>query len=89
MRMALGAKPRQALRLVVGQGLLVALIGIAIGVSAALGQMRFLSGLLYGVRATSIVANAVGLLVLVLVALLACFIPARRALRVDPVVALR
>ena len=89
VRMALGAKPRQALRLVVGQGLLVALIGIAIGVSAALGQMRFLSGLLYGVRATSIVANAVGLLVLVLVALLACYIPARRALRVDPVVALR
>jgi putative ABC transport system permease protein len=89
VRMALGAEPRQVLRLVVGQGLLVALIGIAIGVSAALGLMRFLSGLLYGVRATSIVPYAVASLVLVLVALLASYIPARRAAHVDPIVALR
>jgi putative ABC transport system permease protein len=89
VRMALGAESRQVLRLVVKQGLLLALIGIAIGVSAALGLMRFLSGLLYGVHATSIAPYAVGSLVLVFVALLASYLPARRASRVDPIAALR
>jgi putative ABC transport system permease protein len=89
IRMALGAEPRQVLRLVVGQGLLLALAGVAIGVGAALGLTRFLRGLLYGVQATSIAPYAIGSLLLVCVALFACYIPARRAMRIDPLAALR
>jgi putative ABC transport system permease protein len=89
VRMALGAQPRQVLRLVVGQGFILAVIGVAFGVGAALGLTRFLSSLLYQVRATSIAPYAVGAAVLILVALLASYIPARRATKVDPLVALR
>lgn len=89
VRMALGAESRQVLRLVVRQGLLLALVGIAAGVSGGLALMRFLRGLLYGVRATSIGPYAAGSLILVLVALWAIYVPARRAARVDPLVALR
>lgn len=87
--MALGAEPRQVLRLVVRQGLVLALAGVVIGSAAALGLTRFLSGLLYGVQATSLEAYAGGAAVLIFVALLASYIPARRAVRVDPLVALR
>jgi predicted permease len=89
VRAALGAESRQVLQLVMGRGLLLALIGVAIGVAAGLGLTRFLNGLLYGVRATSIMSYAFGSMVLVVVALLASYIPARRAMRVDPTVALR
>lgn len=87
-RMAPGAASRQVLRLVVRQGLVLALVGIAAGVSGGLALMRFLRGLLYGVRATSIGPYVAGSLILVVVALWAIYVPARRAARVDPLVAL-
>ncbi len=89
VRIALGADQRQVVRLVLSQGLALVLIGVCIGLAAAFGLTRFLSGLLYGIRATSIAPYAVGSLVLVVVALLASYIPARRAMSVDPIVALR
>ena len=89
VRMALGAEAHQVLRLVVRQGLLLALAGIAAGISGGIALMRFLRGLLYGVSATSIGPYATGSLILVLVALWAIYVPARRAARVDPLVALR
>ena len=89
VRMALGAESRQVLRLVVRQGLLLSLVGIAAGITGGLALMRFLGGLLYGVSATSIGPYWVGSLILVLVALWAIYVPARRAARVDPLVALR
>jgi putative ABC transport system permease protein len=89
IRMALGARPGDVLWLVVGQGVLLTLIGVAIGVTGALALTRFLSTLLYEVRATDPVTFVLVTLLLAFVALLACYIPARRALRVDPMKALR
>jgi putative ABC transport system permease protein len=89
IRMALGAPRRGVFRLVVGQGLKLAGIGIAIGVVAAFGLARLMSSLLYGVSATDFETFAGVAILLALVALLACSIPARRATRVDPLVALR
>jgi len=89
IRMALGATPRDVLRLVAGQGMALAGIGLAAGVAAALGLTRLLDKLLFGVRAWD-PATFVGVaVVLALVALAASFLPARRATRVDPMVALR
>ncbi len=89
VRMALGAERRDILRLVVRQGLLLTLVGVALGLAGALGVTRFLATLLFGVTATD-PATYVGLsLLLVVVAFLACWIPARRATRVDPMTALR
>jgi putative ABC transport system permease protein len=88
IRMALGAQPGQVLRLVVGHGLILAVAGVAIGVGAALGLTRFLRTILYHVQATSIAPYAVAAAALVTVALLASYIPARRATKVDPLVAL-
>ena len=76
-------------RLVVGQGLKLAGIGIAIGVVAAFGLARLMSSLLYGVSATDFETFAGVAILCALVAVLACYIPARRAMRVDPIVALR
>jgi putative ABC transport system permease protein len=89
IRMALGAAPRQVLRLVLAQGLVLAALGVAIGIAAAFGLTHFLRGLLFGVRSTSLLPYAVGTFLLMCVALLASYIPARRAMRVDPIVALR
>jgi ABC-type antimicrobial peptide transport system permease subunit len=89
IRMALGAQRRDLLRLVVGQGILLVLIGAAIGIAAALGATRFISSMLYGLRANDPVTFAAVATLLTLVALAACHIPARRAMRVDPMVALR
>jgi predicted permease len=87
--MALGAQHRDLLRLVVGQGILLVLIGAAIGIAAAIGVTRFMSAMLYEVRADDPLTMVAVALLLILVALAACYIPARRAMRVDPMVALR
>ena len=88
-RMALGASQKDVLRLVVGEGLKLTLVGVAIGLAGALALTRFLSSLLWDVRPTDAFAFTAASLILLAVALVACFIPARRATRVDPVVALR
>ena len=89
IRIALGAHNSDVLRMVVGQGLGLALTGVGIGIVGALGLTRFLSSLLYGVKPTDPVTFIVVSLTLTAVALIACYIPARRAARVDPIVALR
>jgi predicted permease len=89
IRMALGAQQREMLKLVLGEGMLVIVIGLAIGLVGSLALTRFLASLLFGVSATdplTFVGVAVSLAV---VALVACYVPARRAMRVDPMVALR
>lgn len=89
IRVALGAQHRDLLRLVVGQGILLVLIGAAIGIAAALGVTRLISSMLYGLHASDPVTFAAVAILLTLVAFAACYIPARRAVRVDPIVALR
>lgn len=89
IRMALGAQANNVLRLVVGQGMLVALVGTAVGLAVAFALTRVVKSLLYGVSATDLTTFAAIALLLLVVALLACFIPARRATKVDPLVALR
>jgi ABC-type antimicrobial peptide transport system permease subunit len=89
IRIALGAGTGQLLRLVVGQGLLLAGIGVTIGLAASFAVTRVMSSLLYGVKATDIATFAAVAAVLSGVAALACYIPARRATRVDPIIALR
>jgi predicted permease len=91
IRMALGAQRKDVLALVLGEGLKMALAGVAIGLAAAVGLTRLLAkfSMLFGVSATDPLTFAGVALLLTLVALLACWIPARRAMRVDPLVALR
>ncbi len=89
VRMALGAHPRDVLRLILGEGLKLVLAGVVLGIIAALAMTRLLSTLIYGVRATDPLIFLSVVTLLVAVALAACFVPARRAMRVDPIVALR
>jgi predicted permease len=89
IRMALGAGRRETLRLVIGQGMRLAAAGVAIGLAAAFGLTRLLSSLLFGIRPTDLFTFIVVPAVLCFVAFLATYIPALRATRVDPVIALR
>jgi putative ABC transport system permease protein len=89
LRMALGAKPQDVLRLVLGQGARLALFGILAGVIASLALTRLMSSLLFGVSATDPVTFTGVAVFLSGIALLACYIPARAAMALDPVVALR
>jgi len=88
-RLALGAQPRDALRLVTGQGMKLALTGLSLGLIGSLALTRLLSSLLYGVSATDPLTFVSVALLLPGVAWLACYLPARRAARVDPIIAIR
>jgi predicted permease len=89
VRVALGASGSDVLRMVLGEGLKITLIGIAIGLAAALGLTRLITTLIYGVGTTDPITFASVAILLSSVALLACYIPGRRAMRVDPMIALR
>jgi len=89
IRMALGAERRGVLRLVVGQGMVLATSGAMVGIGVTLGVTRYLNSMLYDLHANDPVTIVAVVILLTLVAVVACYIPARRALRVDPVVALR
>jgi len=89
IRMTLGASKRDVLRMVLGHGLRLTLIGVVLGLAASFALTRFLTSLLLGVTSTDALTFSSVALLLCAVALFACFIPARRAMRVDPMVALR
>lgn len=89
IRLALGAQGREVLRMVVGQGAKLALAGVAVGLVGALAVTRVMTSLLFGVGSRDLLTFAAGAGLLTAVALLACYVPARRAMKVDPMVALR
>jgi predicted permease len=89
IRIALGAQPERVLKLVLRQGIALALVGAAAGIGVALGVTRYLGSMLFNVRASDPLTMSAVAVLLALVALAACYIPARRATRVDPMVALR
>jgi putative ABC transport system permease protein len=89
IRMALGAHPRDILRLVIGRGFILTVAGLALGLAAAYALSRLLEGLLFGVSATDPITFAVVAALLGMVALGACYLPARRATKISPLIALR
>ena len=89
VRLALGAAPRDIMSLVVGGGMKLAGAGLAVGIGAALGAARVLSNMLYGVKPTDLLTYAAAVTSLGVIAMIACYVPARRAMRVDPIVALK
>jgi putative ABC transport system permease protein len=86
---AFGATARNVLVIVLGQGLMVIGLGMVVGLAASLGATRIISSYLYGVTPTDPATFGVVLLTLFVVACLACYVPARRALKVDPLVAMQ
>jgi putative ABC transport system permease protein len=89
IRLALGATVRDVLRLIVGQGMKLTLLGVGLGLASAVLLSRWLEALLFGVSALDPLTFVVIAAVLLLIALLACYLPARRATKVDPLIALR
>jgi ABC-type antimicrobial peptide transport system permease subunit len=89
VRLALGATSGDVLRMVVGQGMRTILMGVAIGIAGSFALTRTVSSLLFGITATDPITFGGVTLLLIVVALLACYLPARHATKVDPVVALR
>jgi putative ABC transport system permease protein len=89
IRLALGAKRTDILRLVLGDGMKMTIVGVAIGLLAAFGLTRLMTKMLFGVSATDPTTFILISVLLMFVALLACYIPARRATKVDPLEALR
>jgi predicted permease len=89
IRMALGARAGDVLKLIVGQGMMLTIIGVVIGLAAAYGVTRLVESLLFSVSATDVPTFIVITLLLIAVSLVACYLPARRATKVDPIVALR
>jgi putative ABC transport system permease protein len=89
LRLAIGAQPRQVLLLVLKQGLMLTIVGIALGLVAAFALTRLLSSLLFGIEAVDVTTFTAISLLLATVSLFACYLPARRAMRIDPMMALR
>ena len=89
VRMALGAQPGQILKMIFRQGMLIVGVGLGVGIFGALGISKMVGSLLIGVGGADALTYAAVSIVLALVALAACYVPARRAMRVDPMVALR
>jgi ABC-type antimicrobial peptide transport system permease subunit len=89
IRVALGASASDVLRMILGEGMRITLIGVGIGLVAALGLTRLITKIIYGVSASDPLTFVGVAVLLTAVALLACYIPARRAMRVDPIIALR
>jgi putative ABC transport system permease protein len=89
VRMALGAQPVHVMRLILGEGVRMALVGVITGIIAALALTRLIASQLFGVTSHDPLTFAAVAILLTVVALLACYVPARRAVRVDPLVALR
>ena len=87
--MALGARPFDVLKLVVRQGMILALSGVVVGLAGAFALTRVISSLLFGVTERDPITFGVVAVLLIVVAFIACFVPARRATKVDPLVALR
>ncbi|MGH8272457.1 MAG: FtsX-like permease family protein, partial [Gammaproteobacteria bacterium] len=89
VRMALGAEPAAVLRMILKDGARMIFTGIAAGVIAALGLVHLMASLLFGVKPTDLPTFVLVVVVLCLIGLFACYLPARRAMRIDPVIALR